>query len=228
MEQKMSKQVNNKLPTIAILGGTGKIGPGLAMRWATAGFPIIIGSRQESKAQKTADTLKEKLNRDDIRGMENSDAARSADICVLTVEASAHQSAVENLREALKGKILIDTTARVDFRNPKPPPPPSAASMAQQKLGEDVRVVAAFQNIPASVLKKDLDYPVDMDVLVCSNDIQAAASVVQLTRMAGVRAYYAGDLDNAHVVEGITALLIHLNNHYGGHTAIRVTGIDKD
>jgi 8-hydroxy-5-deazaflavin:NADPH oxidoreductase len=228
MEITMSNQVNNNLPTIAILGGTGKIGPGLAMRWATAGFPIIIGSRQESKAQKTADTLKEKLKREDIRGMENSDAALSADICVLTVEASAHQSALGSLREVLKGKILIDTTARVDFRNPKPPLPPSAASMAQQKLGEDVRVVAAFQNIPASVLKKDLDYPVDMDVLVCSNDIQAAATVVQLTRMAGVRAYYAGDLDNALVVEGMTALLIHLNNHYGGHTAFRITGIDKD
>jgi 8-hydroxy-5-deazaflavin:NADPH oxidoreductase len=224
----MSNTISKKLPTIAILGGTGKIGPGLAMRWARAGFPIIIGSRQESKAQKTADDLKVKLEVEDIVGMENSIAARKADICVLTVESSAHQSAVENLREALKGKILIDTTARVDFRNPKPPSPPSAASMAQQKLGEDVRVVAAFQNVPASVLKEDLDHPVNMDVLVCSDDIQAAASVVQLTRMAGVRAYYAGNLDNALVVEGLTALLIHLNNHYGGHTAIRITGIDKD
>ncbi|MBE0409814.1 MAG: NADPH-dependent F420 reductase [Anaerolineales bacterium] len=224
----MSKDINKNLPTIAILGGTGKIGPGLAMRWAKAGFPIIIGSRQESKAQKTAESLKQKLDLENIVGMENKFAARKADICVLTVESSAHQSAIESLREDLQGKILVDTTARVDFRNPKPPSPPSAVRLAQQKLGEDVRVVAAFQNVPANVLKEDLDYPVDMDVLVCSDNIQAAATVVQLSRMAGVRAYYAGDLDNALVVEGLTALLIHLNKHYGGHTAIRVTGIDKD
>jgi 8-hydroxy-5-deazaflavin:NADPH oxidoreductase len=224
----MLNSFDNQLPTIAILGGTGKIGPALAMRWARAGLPIIIGSRQESKAQGIAADLKQKLGKDDIVGMENSMAARKADICVLTVEASAHQSAIESLREDLQGKILIDTTARVDFRDPRPPLPPSAASMAQEKLGSGVRVVAAFQNVPASALKRDLDSPVDMDVLVCSDDIQAAATVVQLSKMAGVRAYYAGNLQNALVVEGLTALLIHMNKHYGGHASIQVTGIDKD
>lgn len=222
----MTNIFENGLPTIAILGGTGKIGPALAMRWAKAGLSIIIGSRQESKAQGVAGDLKQKLDIDDIVGMENSIAARKGDICVLTVESSAHKSAIESLFEDLQGKILVDTTARVDFRDPKPPAPPSAASMAQEKLGSGVRVVAAFQNVPASALKKNLDKPVDMDVLVCSDDIQAASTVIQLSKMAGVRAYFAGGLQNALVVEGITALLIHLNKHYGGHASIQVTGID--
>lgn len=224
----MSINFEKPLPTIALLGGTGKIGPSLAMRWSIAGYPIIIGSRQEAKAQRIAEDLRKRLEKDDIVGMVNSAAARKGDICVLTVESSAHQTAIESLHKDLQGKILIDTTARVDFRNPKPPAPPSAARMAQEKLGTGVRVVAAFQNVPAGVLRKDLDSQVDMDVLVCSDDIQAAATVVQLSRMAGVRAYFAGDLENASVVEGLTAILIHLNKHYGGHSAIQVTGIEMD
>lgn len=215
------------LPTIAILGGTGKEGPGLAMRWASAGYPIIIGSRQEEKAQATAAELREKLKLDNIRGMENSAAARQADLCVLTVVQAAHQSALESLKEALQGKILVDATARVDFRDPRPPAPPSAARLAQNILGAGVRVVAAFQNTPAHALKKNLGQPMDADVLVCADDMEAAEQVIRLAEAGGMRAYYAGGLDNALVVEGITSLLISINQHYGVKTAsIRVTGID--
>jgi 8-hydroxy-5-deazaflavin:NADPH oxidoreductase len=214
------------LPTIAILGGTGKEGPGLALRWGVAGYPIIIGSRQAEKAEAKAEELKELLGIGDIRGMENSLAARSADICVLTVVQTAHQAIIEHLSSDLQGKILVDTTARVDFKNPVPPPPPAAARMAQDRLGVGVRVVAAFQNIPATTLRKDLDKPLDVDVLVCADDVLAAGEVIDLVKAAGMHAYYAGALDNAVVVEGLTSILISLNRHYTSHSAsIRVTGI---
>jgi NADPH-dependent F420 reductase len=215
------------LPTIAILGGTGKEGPGLALRWAAAGYPILIGSRQAEKAVNTASGLNVQLGYEAILGMENSLAARSAGICVLTVMQAAHQDIIRNLKGELQGKILIDTTARVDFRDPKPPSPPSAARMAQDCLGAGVRVVAAFQNVPASALRKHLGKSLDVDVLVCSDDVAAAEEVIVLAKAAGMRGYYAGGLDNAVVVEGLTSILISLNKHYGSHSAsVRVTGIE--
>ncbi|MEJ5212246.1 MAG: NADPH-dependent F420 reductase, partial [Burkholderiales bacterium] len=209
----------NPLPTIAILGGTGKEGPGLALRWASAGYPIIIGSRQQEKAEATAAELNAKLGIDTIRGMENSRAARQADLCVLTVVQAAHQSALEALKEDLQGKILVDATARVDFRDPRPPEPPSAGRIAQQILGPGVRVVAAFQNVPAHALKKNLGQPLDLDVLVCADDPQAAEEVIRLAEAGGMRGFYAGNLDNAIVVEGLTSILISLNARYGVKTA---------
>ena len=215
------------LPTIAILGGTGKEGPGLAMRWAWAGYPIIIGSRQLEKAQKTASELNEILNLDTISGLENCEAVRLADICVLTVVQSAHQAALKSLIDDLQGKILVDTTARVDFRDPKPPEPPAAARTAQDILGANVRIVAAFQNVPAHGLRKNLGESIQTDVLVCSDDEEAAKIVVQLAQAVGMKAYHAGNLDNALVVEGLTALLISLNKFYGVKTAsIGVTGLE--
>jgi hypothetical protein len=218
----------NPLPTIAILGGTGKEGPGLALRWASAGYPIIIGSRQQEKAEATAAELNAKLGIDTIRGMENSLAARQADLCVLTVVQAAHQSALEALKEDLQGKILVDATARVDFRDPRPPEPPSAGRIAQQILGPGVRVVAAFQNVPAHALKKNLGQSLDLDVLVCADDPQAAEEVIRLAEAGGMRGFYAGNLDNAIVVEGLTSILISLNARYGVKTAsIGITGIPR-
>jgi 8-hydroxy-5-deazaflavin:NADPH oxidoreductase len=220
----MSEQTH--LPTIAILGGTGKEGPGLALRWAYAGYPILIGSRQLDKAQATAAELNAKLGLDSVRGLENGAAARQADISVLTVVQSAHQAALESLKDDLQGKILVDATARVDFRDPRPPSPPSAARIAQEILGPGVRVVAAFQNVPSHALKKNLGQSLDTDALVCADDAQAADAVIRLAEAAGIRAYYAGGLDNAVVVEGLTSLLISINQRYGIKTAsIGITGI---
>lgn len=217
---------NPKLPTIAVLGGTGKEGPGLALRWAHAGYKVIIGSRQREKAQATAQDLNQKLGIDFIEGMQNEDAARKADISVLTVVFSAHEAAVQGLREALQGKILVDATARVDFREPHPPAPPSAPDLAQEILGPQVRVVGAFQTVPSHVLKKNLGESLDTDVLVCSDDAEAAEQVIQLARAGGMRAYYAGGLENALVVEGLAAVMISLNKHYGVRTAsISITGV---
>ncbi len=215
--------------TIAILGGTGKEGPGLALRWAGAGYTIIIGSRQREKAQAAAEEINSKLGLHSVTGMENSDAARGADLCVLTVVQDAHLAALESVKDAVKGKILVDATARVDFRNPKPPAPPAAARQAQDFLGTEVRVVAAFQNVPSHVLKKNLGQNLDADVLVCADDKDAAKQVIQLAEAGGMRGYYAGGLDNALVVEGITSLLISINQYYGVKTAsIGILGTNKE
>ncbi len=213
-------------PTIAVLGGTGKEGPGLAMRWATAGYKIIIGSRQAEKAEGVAAELNQKLGIYTITGLQNADAAKAGDISVLTVVATAHQPAVESLREALQGKIMVDATARIDFRAPKPPAAPAAAEIAQEILGEGVRVVAAYQNVPAHALKKNLGGSIDTDVMICADDVEAAEQVIQITEDAGMKGIYAGGLSNAITVEGLTALLISMNKYYGSKTAsIGITGI---
>lgn len=199
-------------PTIAILGGTGKEGTGLALRWAFNGYDVIIGSREEDKALRVAGELNEILGEDLIKGMENSLAARTSDINVLTVAATAHETAVTGLKDDLQGKILVDTTSRINFSNPIPPEPPSAARIAQDIVGEGVQVVAAFQNIPASALK-DLTKEVNNDVLVCSDDPEAADQVGELIRGAGLKAYYVGNLDMAVTLEGLTAVLVHLNKY---------------
>lgn len=215
-------------PTIAIIGGTGNEGPGLALRWAQAGYAIIIGSRKQEKAEAAAETLNSELGIDSISGMQNNLAVQNADICVLAVVYTAHQPALESLKSDLKGKILIDATARIDFRNPKPPDPPSAARIAQDILGEETRVAAAFQNVPAHVLRKNVDKDLETDVLVFADADEAADTAIKLAEAGGMRAYYAGGLDNAIVAEGLTSILISLNKIYGVRTAsIGITGVKK-
>lgn len=214
--------------TIAIVGGTGNEGPGLAMRWAGAGYRIIIGSREESRAVDTAAWLNKELGLNTITGKQNNDAVRNSDIAVLTVVYTAHRAAVESLKTDLFGKILIDATARIDFRNPKPPEPPSAARIAQTILGQDTKVVAAFQNVPAHVLKKDIRKTIKTDVLVFSDDRESADITVDLAKAGGMQAYFAGDLDNSIVAEGITALLININKNYRVKNAsIEITGLES-
>jgi len=122
-------------PIIAILGGTGKEGTGLAIRWATAGYKILIGSRQIDKAKLTADMINNQFGINRVIGLENPDAAIQAEICVLTVIYSAHRQALSSVKDFLPGKILVDATSRVDFHDPKPPEPPSAAQEAQVLFG---------------------------------------------------------------------------------------------
>ena len=215
-------------PIIAILGGTGKEGMGLALRWAIAGYKIVIGSRQAEKARMAARDINNRLGINSVAGLENAESVAAADICVLTVMQSAHQQALQSLKEVLPGKILVDATVRVDYQNARPPDPPSAAQQAQEILGPAVRVVAAFQNVPAKTLTKAIDQPIDADVLVCSDDIPAAEQIIQLANAAGLRGYYAGNLANANVVEGLTAILISMNKHYGIKDArIMVSGISE-
>ncbi|MCK5053969.1 MAG: NADPH-dependent F420 reductase [Anaerolineales bacterium] len=213
--------------TLAIIGGTGKLGPGLAMRWAGAGYRVVIGSRKAKKAQRIAAELNEALGIETIVGLENAEAASLADICILTVKANAHEAIVDQLKGIVNGKIVVDTTARVDFKNPQPPAPPAAARLAQERLGSEARVVAAFQTVPAHRLRDDLDQAPDLDVIVCSDDQEAAQEVIKLAEGAGMRAYYAGELDNAITLEGISALLISLNKHHDAKTAtFTVSGLN--
>ncbi len=214
-------------PTIAILGGTGKEGSGLALRWAKAGHTVIIGSRSAERAQHAAAEINAQLGVDTARGMDNDSAVRAGDIAVLTVPAEAQMATLDGLKPALTGKILVDATARVDAKDPRPPTGKASARLAQELLGADVRVVAAFQNVPAHALKK-LDLELASDVLVCGDDPGARAEVVKLAEAAGMQAYEAGGLDNGIVVEGLTALIINVNKRYKSKTGgIRVSGISK-
>lgn len=212
--------------TIAIIGGTGREGRGLALRWASAGYKILIGSRDAEKASKAADEINRRLGIQTIIGMENADAVKIAELCVLTVIQAAHQQVLEYLQPVLSGKILVDATSQVDFNDPLPPDSPSAAMRAQTILGDSIKVVAAFQNIPARSLGKNVGQLLDIDVLVCSDDAQAAETVIQLVQAAGLHGYYAGKLHNSIVIEGLTSILISLNKQYGvKDTSIKITGL---
>jgi NADPH-dependent F420 reductase len=214
-------------PTIAILGGTGKEGSGLALRWAKAGYHIIIGSRSAERALLAAAEINAQLGIDTARGMDNDSAVRACDMAVLTVPAEAQMATLDGLKPALAGKILVDATARVDAKDPKPPTGKASARLAQDLLGAEVRVVAAFQNVPAHALKK-LDLELASDVLVCGDDPGARAEVAKLAEAAGMQAYEAGGLDNGIVVEGLTALIINVNKRYKSKTGgIRISGVNK-
>jgi NADPH-dependent F420 reductase len=215
------------MTTISILGGTGKEGSGLALRWAKAGHHIIIGSRSAERAEQAAAEINTLSGSDAARGLDNESAARAGDIAVLTVPPEAQMATLEGLKPALAGKILVDATARVDAKDPRPPQGKASGRLAQELLGPEVRVVAAFQNVPAHALKK-LDHELASDVLVCGDDAEARAEVVKLAEAAGMKAYEAGGLDNGLVVEGLTALIISLNKRYKSKTGgIRISGINK-
>jgi NADPH-dependent F420 reductase len=217
--------------TIAVIGGTGHEGPGLVLRWAKSGqYQVLIGSRQQEKAERVAAELNARLGRNLIRGMVNPEAAAAADMVVLTVPYSAHVPTLESIRAGLRGKILVDVT--VPLQPPKVsqvyiPPGGSAAAEAQALLGSHVRVVAAFQNVGAAHLQ-DPDRPIESDVLICGDDKEAKAEVIALAEAAGMRGLDAGPLQNAVVIEGLTAVLIGINVRYKAKGAgIRITGIDQ-
>jgi hypothetical protein len=217
------------LKTVAVLGGTGNEGPGLAQQWAKSGrYKVIIGSRQAEKAERVAAELNEKLGQNLLQGMTNEDAARAADLSVLTVPYSAQGPTLTQLRDVLQGKILVDVT--VPLKPPKVshvyiPPGGSAGQEAQTILGEGVRVVSAFQNISSTHLSEDHDH-IDCDVLICGDDKDAKAEVIALAEAAGIRGIDAGPLQNAVVVEGLTAVLIGINiRHKVKGAGIKITGI---
>ncbi len=214
--------------TIAVLGGTGNEGPGLAMRWAKAGHHMIIGSRKADKAQRIAQELNEKLGEDLITGLENPEAARACELAVLTVPYFAQNALLESLRDELRGKILINVTVAMKPPNVAQafiPPEGSACEQAQEILGDEVAVVAAFQNVGAHNLEP-LEHPVDCDVLVCGDDADAKAVAIRLAEDIGTRGIDAGPLANAKVVEGLTSVLISINKRYKvPGSGIRITGL---
>lgn len=215
---------------IAILGGTGDQGPGLALRWARAGEEVIIGSRQKDKGERVAAELNRELGKELLRGTDNLSAAAAAQVVVMTVPYSAHVSTLETVKEQLTGKIFVDVSVPLDPENPRRvimPRAGSAAEEAQQVLGPDVKVVGALQNVSAYLLR-DPKARIDCDVLVCGSDKEARETVMQLVERLGLHAIDAGPLEAAGLIEPITALLIRLNIRYKVHSAgIRITGLPE-
>jgi NADPH-dependent F420 reductase len=240
------------LPTVAILGGTGKEGSGLALRWAIAGYPVIVGSRDAGRAAEAASRIAEaarapereigdELDRAEVarrlahaapgwpavRGMANEDAAAACDIAVLTVPFAVQLPTLTEIRGALSGKILIDVT--VPLVPPRVlrvqlPEGGSAVVKAQALLGDSVKVVAAFQNVSAAHLG-EADHAVDCDVLVCGDDKAAREAAIRLAEAAGLRGWHAGPLANSAAAEALTSVLLFINRTYGIDGAgIRITG----
>jgi NADPH-dependent F420 reductase len=215
--------------TIAVLGGTGKEGSGLAVRWALNGYRVIIGSREAEKAIARADELNAELGGDYLIGMSNVDASKQAHLVVLSVPYSAHKSTLESVREHLTGKVLVDVT--VPLAPPKitsvnVPEGKSACMEAQAFLGDSVKVVAAFQNVSAEKLK-DPAIEVNCDVLLCSDYPEAKEDVMALAKAAGMRGIDAGGLVNAVAVEALTPVLLYINRAYKVKGAgIRITNLE--
>lgn len=217
---------------IAVLGGTGNLGGGLAGRWLQAGYRVVIGSRTAEKAQQAATELSAMLNARgvdniNVEAADNRAAAASADIVVLTVPFAHHASTLNDVRDVVQGKILIDVTvplvppkvARVQL-----PEEGSAGQIAQKILGEGVSVVSAFQNVAAVHLQDGSD--LECDVLVCGDSKEARAAVIELVEAAGLRGFHAGSIANAAAVEAMTSLLIFINKQYKCHSGIKLTGLD--
>lgn len=217
-------------PTIAVIGGTGAEGSGLAVRWAVAGYPIIIGSRNAEKAQSVAAELSAALPTGGavISGATNADAAVAANLVVLSVPYDAQAGTIDQIVAGSQGKTVVTVVA--PLKPPKVatvwhPPGGSAAQEAQAQLGGGVQVVAAFQNIAAGHLK-DLSWQPDCDVLVTGDSKAAKQTAIELAQAAGFVALDAGPLANAAVVEGLTAVLIGINaRHKVQGSGIRITGL---
>jgi 8-hydroxy-5-deazaflavin:NADPH oxidoreductase len=220
---------------IAIVGGTGPAGTGLALRWARAGETILIGSRDAQRAQDAAAEIKKQTgNAAQISGMENSAACAATDLLVLTVPFEGQATLLKQLKPAIRpGSILIDATvalaAGVGGRASRTLGvwQGSAAQQAAELAPKGVSVVAAFHNLSADRLNGN--EALDCDVIVCSDDANAAQLARSLAaKLPGVRAIDGGKLENARMLEQITALLIGLNIRHKGHAGIRITGLPPE
>ncbi len=219
---------------IAILGGTGPAGTGLALRWARAGETVIIGSRDAARAEQTAEAIRKRAGANaKVSGMENSAACAASDLLVLTVPFAGQAALLKQLQAAIRpGSVLIDVTVplaqNVGGRASRTLGvwQGSAAQQAAELVPKGVSVAAAFQNVSADALNGNIDDDVDCDVIVCSDDPNATQAAIELAaEIPGVRAIDGGKLENARIVEQITALLIGLNIRHQGHGGIRITGL---
>lgn len=219
---------------IAVIGGTGPAGMGLALRWARAGETVIIASRDAARAQQAAEKIQQRLGAQaQVSGMENAAACAATDLLVLTVPFEGQAELLKQLKPAIRpGSVLIDATvplaASVGGRASRTLGvwQGSAAQQTAELVPKGVSVVAAFQNASADVLNSDAD--VDCDVIVCSDDPAATQVAMELAaKIPHVRAIDGGKLENARIVEQITALLIGLNIRHKGHGGVRITGLPE-
>lgn len=216
-------------PKVAIIGGTGDLGTGLARRWAKAGYALLIGSRTADKAASAAAELAVLATGPAPQGMANTDAARAGDVVVLTVPFSSAPATLDEIKDALQGKILVDTTvplvpprvARVQL-----PPEGCAALAAQARVGAGVRVISAFHNVAAHKLQ-EVERPLDCDVLVFGDKAEDREVAIRLAEALGVRGLHAGPLANSAAAEALTSVIIGINRTYKVDGAsIRITGFD--
>ena len=223
---------SNTKPSIGIVGGTGDLGRGLALRLAKAGHPLIIGSRNAEQAVASAEAVaavlaERGIAHPAISGADNAATAQQGAIVFVTVPFGAHQPTLESIRDAVQGKVVVDVTvplvppkvARVQL-----PTEGSAGQIAQTLLGEAVHVVSAFQNVAAAHLQADMEIP--CDVLVTGNDKPARQTVIDLIESMGMRGFHAGLINNAAAAEALTSILININKQYKTHAGLRLTGID--
>lgn len=202
--------------TIAIIGGTGPQGQGLALRFARAGVPVVLGSRDATRAQEIADELQGKLPGGSavISGQDNIGAVAAAEeFVILAVPWSGHNATLEAIKHGLEGKVLVDIVVPLAEGDPKKvdmPPEGSATEAAQALLGPEIPVVGALHNVSAVTLK-NLDWDINCDILVCGNKLDARKSVISLLEKLDVKAFNAGDAQSARCIEAITPILIRLN-----------------
>ncbi|MEC8040406.1 MAG: NADPH-dependent F420 reductase [Pseudomonadota bacterium] len=202
--------------TIAILGGTGPQGQGLALRFARAGVPVVLGGRDGGRAAAIAEELMQKLPAGSaaITGLDNEGATDAAEeMVVLAVPFSAHNATLEALKSRLAGKILVDIVVPLKEGDPKKvdmPPEGSATEAAQAILGDEIPVVGALHNVSAVTLN-NLDWDINCDILICGNSLPARKTVMDLVRKLDVTPYNAGDAEAARCIEAITPILIRQN-----------------
>jgi NADPH-dependent F420 reductase len=223
------QQDSSLVKTIAVLGGTGKEGSALAIRWALNGYKVIIGSRNQEKAEKTASELNNELGGDYVTGLDNAAAAAQAEIVVLSVPYEAHRPTLDAVIEQIQGKILVDVTVPLKPPNVSivnVPEGLSAAQETQALIGVNVRVVSAFQNV-SYIKLRDPSANVTCDVLVTGDDAAAKIEVISLVEAAGMRGIDAGPLANAIVAEALTSVLVYINKQYKiKHAGILISGIE--
>jgi NADPH-dependent F420 reductase len=213
--------------TIAILGGTGKEGAGLALRWAKLGHAILIGSRDAARAQAKAAELRASANALPITGHTNAEAAERAELVVIALPANGLATTLREVRPACHGKVVVSTVVPLTFGGPRlfTPPPIGSSGEEVAALLPEARVVAAFHHIAAHELA-DADHPIDCDLLICGQDAPAKETVTQLGRSMGLRVLDVGPLTNAGPLEGITAVLATVNRRYKlKNSGIRITGM---
>lgn len=213
---------------IGIVGGTGKEGSGLGVRWATAGHEVLIGSRDAERARGKAAELAQKVPGSRVSGMSNRDAVQAADVVVLAVPANGLAATLPEVKDACRGKIVVSTCVPLTFGGGKlftPPAQGSSAEEAQELLGPEAKVVASFHHIAAHELAAG-EHDIECDLLMCGGDADAKKLVGELGASMGLRAVDVGGLGNAGPLEGITAVLATVNRRYKlKNSGIKITGL---
>lgn len=220
--------------SIAVIGGTGPAGMGLALRWARAGETVVIGSRDATRAEQAAESIRQRVGSNArVSGMENSAACAASELLMLTVPFAGQAALLKELKPAISpGSILIDATVPLAASVGGRPTRTlgiwqgSAAEQTAELVPKGVSVAAAFHNVSADLLNGDSD--LDCDVIVCSDDPKATEAAANLaSKIPRIRAIDGGKLENARIVEQITALLIGLNIRHKGHGGLRITGLPE-